>query len=345
MNPFAEAPHRRYNPLTDEWILVSPHRTRRPWQGQVEKAAEVERPAYDPACYLCPGNERSGGERNPDYDSTFVFANDFGALLPDTPPGEDTGHPLFKAQAERGVCRVICFSPQHNRGFANMPVSDISRVVDVWADQSTGLGQEFPWLTYVQIFENRTEMMGASSPHPHGQLWATERLSREIDKEDRAQRAYFEQTGRTMLADILAEERRRDERLVFGNEHWTVLVPYWAIWPFEVMVIAHRPVQWIAGLAPDERVALADVLSRLTIRYDNLFKTTFPYSMGFHQAPVNSGPQPHWHLHAHYYPPLLRSATVRKHMVGFEMLAGPQRDITPEQAAARLREQPEVRYS
>ncbi|MBN1311234.1 MAG: UDP-glucose--hexose-1-phosphate uridylyltransferase [Anaerolineae bacterium] len=340
-----KAPHRRLNPLTNEWLLVSPQRTERPWQGQIEKTVEEYRPAYDPGCYLCPGNARAGDNRNPDYEGPFVFDNDFPALLPGSESAEDRTHPLFQSQSERGICRVVCFSPRHDWTLAHMPVPDIRRVVDVWAEQTADLAEQFEWMRYVQVFENKGAMMGCSNPHPHGQIWATEHLPREIDKEDKAQRAFYEARGRTMVAEILGEERRRTERLVYENAHWTIIVPFWAVWPFEVMLIANRPVQMIEELDDTEREALADALSALTIRYDNLFQTSFPYSMGFHQAPVNTGEQPHWHLHAHFYPPLLRSATVKKHMVGYEMLATPQRDITAEAAAARLRERAGERYA
>jgi UDPglucose--hexose-1-phosphate uridylyltransferase len=346
MIDFTEHPHRRYNPLTDEWILVSPHRAKRPWQGQVEAAQLDSRPTHDPSCYLCAGNIRAGGKQNPDYTETFVFDNDFPALLPDTPSGEETlGHSLFRAQAERGICRVICFSPRHDWTLAHMPVKAIRRVVEVWAEQTTELAQDHSWITYVQVFENKGEIMGCSNPHPHGQIWSTERLPREIFKEDAAQRRYFEETSRTLLGDYLAEEHQRQERIVFSNAHWTALVPFWAIWPFEVMLVSHRPAQYLADLDEAEREALAEAISQTTVRYDNVFKTSFPYSMGFHQAPVNSGEHPHWHLHAHFYPPLLRSATVKKFMVGYEMLGTPQRDITAESAAARLREMPSLRFS
>ncbi len=338
-----ERPHRRLNPLTNEWILVSPHRAKRPWQGQVEDIAEDDHPTYDPACYLCPGNGRAGGNQNPDYVATFVFDNDFPALLPDTEPGEDQSHSLFQSQAERGICRVICFSPRHDWTLAHMPAPDIRRVVDVWAEQTTDLSQR-EWMRYVQVFENKGEMMGCSNPHPHGQIWATERLPREVAKEALTQLRYFTQHSCTLLADLLEEEHRRAERLVYTNDYWTILVPFWAIWPFEVMLISHRPVQWISDLDNDERDALAAAISAITIRYDNLFKTSFPYSMGVHQAPVNSGDQSHWHLHAHFYPPLLRSAIVKKHMVGYEMLGTPQRDITAESAAERLRQQSATRF-
>lgn len=344
MSELALRPHRRLNPLTNEWILVSPHRATRPWQGQVERLVEEQRPAHDASCYLCAGNTRAGGKHNPDYTNTFVFDNDFPALLPDTLPQSVAEHPLFKAQSERGVCRVICFSPRHDWTLAHMPVDAIETVVDVWAEQTLDLSK-YEWMRYVQIFENKGEMMGCSNPHPHGQIWATERLPREVFKEDISQKNYFATYGSTLLHDYLHEEKQRGERLIYENEHWAVLVPYWAIWPFESLVISKRPVQWIADLDGAERRALADVLSNLTIRYDNLFGVSFPYSMGFHQAPVNSGKQSHWHLHAHFYPPLLRSATIKKFMVGYEMLGTPQRDITPEWAAERLREQATVRFS
>ena len=339
-----EHPHRRLNPLTNEWILVSPQRAKRPWQGQVEDLPAEVRPTYDPKCYLCPGNSRVGGNQNPAYEDVFVFDNDFPALLPDTAPHTSQDHMLFAGQSERGICRVICFSPRHDLTLAMMSVPQIRRVVDVWASQTSQLS-EHDWLTYVQVFENRGAMMGASNPHPHGQLWATEHLPQEVSKEDVAQHAYFDAHGHTLLSEVLREEHRRDERVVYTNDHFSVLVPFWAIWPFEVLVIAHRPVQWIADLTDDERDGFADALSALTIRYDNLFRTSFPYSMGVHQAPVNLGAQPHWHLHAHFYPPLLRSATVRKFMVGYEMLGTPQRDITAEGAAQRLKELPGIRFS
>lgn len=341
-----ESPHRRLNPLTNEWMLVSPHRAKRPWLGQVEDIAVEQRPSYDPTCYLCPGNERVGGAKNPSYDGVFVFDNDFPALLSsfDDAKSIDNSNPLYQLQPERGFCRVICFSPRHDWTLAHMPFDRIRAVIDVWGEQTQDLAQ-YDWLTYVQVFENKGKMMGASNPHPHGQIWATERLPREVSKEDDAQRQYFEQNNQTLLSAVVDEEMRQQTRIVYENTHWLVVVPFWAIWPFEVLLIAKRPVQYIHDLTDAERDALAETLSATTIRYDNLFKTTFPYSMGFHQAPVNRGPQPHWHLHAHFYPPLLRSATVRKFMVGYEMLGTPQRDITPESAAQRLRDLPAERFA
>ncbi len=337
-------PHRRYNPLTGEWILVSPHRAKRPWQGETADVPPDNRPAYDPHCYLCPGNERAGGVRNPHYSGTFVFDNDFPALLPQTPTDEIAEHPLFRAQGERGICRVICFSPRHDLTLAQMDAGAILSVVETWVAQTLDLGAR-DFIGYVQIFENKGAMMGCSNPHPHGQIWATLRLPREVEKELHTQRAYFEAHGVTMLSDYLAEERRRAERIVYANAHWTALVPFWAIWPFETMLIPHRPAPDLPSLDDAERAALADALHHLTVRYDNLFRTSFPYSMGFHQQPTDGTPHPYWHLHAHFYPPLLRSATVKKHMVGYEMLGTPQRDITAEQAAARLRALPDVHYT
>lgn len=331
-----EHPHRRHNLLTGEWILVSPQRMKRPWQGQTEPPSPQTLPSYDPSCYLCPGNERAGGLTNPEYTHTFVFANDFAALLAVTPQGEIRGNRFFQAQAEVGICRVICFSPRHDLALARMDLADIRRVVDVWAAQVDELGQD-PQLGYVQIFENRGAMMGCSNPHPHGQVWASASLPLEPAKEDRAQAAYFEQHKTPLLVDYLAAELAAGTRVVVENNHWVVLVPYWAVWPFETLVLPRRHVLHLPDLSSLERDGLADVLKRLLSRYDNLFETSFPYSMGWHGQPTAGGTYPHWQLHAHFYPPLLRSATVKKFMVGYEMLGTPQRDSTAEQAAARLR--------
>ena len=340
----SDHPHRRYNPLTREWVLVSPHRTKRPWQGQVEQPAPDERPTYDPTCYLCPGNARAGGATNPRYERTFVFTNDFAALLPDTPAGElEHSSELIRARSERGTCRVVCFSPRHDLTLAEMRTEDIAAVVDVWAEQYEELGA-MPQIGHVQIFENRGAMMGASNPHPHGQIWATEHLPLTVEREQESQAGYLARHGRSLLADYLALELADGARVVCENEHFVALVPFWAVWPFETLVISRRHVGAIVDLDPAERTGLADILRRLTTRYDNLFQTSFPYSMGFHQRPTDGREHPEWHLHAHFYPPLLRSATVRKFMVGFELLAEPQRDITPEQAAERLRSLSEVHY-
>jgi len=339
--PFATFPHRRFNPLTGEWVLVSPQRTQRPWQGQVERPPQEERPAYDPACYLCPGNERAGGVRNPSYQHTFVFTNDFPALLPDEPPAAGVVQPLFQAAPETGTCRVICFTPRHDLSLPEMPVADIRRVVDLWADQVAELGQRYRW---VQVFENKGAVMGASNPHPHGQIWAQERLPDEPTKEDREQRAYLAGHGRPLLLDYAEQEIAREERIVVANDHWLVIVPFWAIWPFETLLLPRFPVQSLPDLTESERNSLTRILKRLLIRYDNLFEVSFPYSMGWHGLPNDASKNPHWQLHAHFYPPLLRSATVKKFMVGYEMLGEPQRDITPEVAAERLREVSEVHY-
>lgn len=334
------SPHRRYNPLTDEWVLVSPQRTRRPWAGHVERLPAVSRPRYDPNCYLCPGNLRAGGRRNPHYEGTFVFTNDFPALEPDTPAEDIALASLFRARGERGTCRVICFSPRHDLTLAEMPVPAIRQVVDTWAEQVRELGQQYRW---VQVFENKGEMMGASNPHPHGQIWASGELPTLPAKEDAAQRRYLAEHGRPLLLDYGEWERRLQERLVAWNDDWVAVVPFWAVWPFETMLLPRWPLRHLGELGPAEGDSLADILKCLLVRYDNLFEVPFPYSMGWHGAPLD-GAYPHWQLHAHFYPPLLRSAVVRKFMVGYEMLAEPQRDLTPEEAASRLRALPERHY-
>ena len=332
-----EHPHRRRNMLTGEWILVSPHRMQRPWQGQTESAPQPSLPRYEPSCYLCPGNDRAGGLTNPAYKHTFVFTNDFAALRTDTPYGEMHQGRFFQAQAETGVCRVICFSPRHDLTLARMRPPDIGRVVDLWAQQVEELSQN-PRIGYVQLFENRGAMMGSSNPHPHGQVWATRRLPTEPAKEAREQRAYFGKHNLPLLVDYLTAELEMRERVVVENEEWVAVVPYWAVWPFETLVMPRRHVLHLPDLSASERLSLADLLKRLLTRYDNLFQTSFPYSMGWHGQPTDGGDSSHWQLHAHFYPPLLRSATVKKFMVGYEMLATPQRDLTAEQAAQRLRE-------
>lgn len=332
-----EHPHRRFNPLQREWVLVSPHRTQRPWQGQVEKAAEESPPAYDPACYMCPGNQRAVGVRNPVYEATYVFDNDFPALLPDTPPGNLLDRDLLVARSESGICRVLCFSPRHDLTLARMTQPEIRRVVDLWAAQFLELS-EIPFINHVQIFENRGAAMGASNPHPHCQIWANASIPNLPAKEQSAQADYHSSHHACLLCDYLALERERGERIIFENQHFSALVPFWAVWPFETIVLPSRHIATLPELSADERDGLADVLKRLTTRYNNLFNVSFPYSMGFHQRPTDGLPHPEWHLHAHFFPPLLRSATVRKFMVGYEMLGSPQRDITPEAAAARLRE-------
>jgi UDPglucose--hexose-1-phosphate uridylyltransferase len=334
-------PHRRYNTLTGEWILVSPHRAERPWLGERETPQQDKRPPYDEKCYLCPRNERANGQRNPDYESTFVFTNDFAALLPEKDAFGETKDPLFKIEQVKGTCRVICFSPRHDLTLAEMATESIRKVIDVWAEQILELGKSYRW---VQIFENKGEIMGCSNPHPHGQVWAGSALPAEPSKEDKRQAEYFKVGGSVLLVDYLKKELESEKRIIVENEHWTVVVPYWAIWPFETMLLPKRHVIRLPDLSGAERDALADILKKHLTRYDNLFHVSFPYTMGWHGAPTDKADYSYWQLHAHYYPPLLRSATVKKFMVGYEMLSEPQRDITAEQAAERLRQSDDVHY-
>lgn len=334
-------PHRRFNPLTGQWVLVSPHRTQRPWQGHREGPAPGARPQHDPKCYLCPGNTRANGETNPHYRDTFVFVNDFAALMPDTPLAGGAADALLRVEPVRGTCRVICFSPRHDLTLPEMSLPEIRGVVEVWSAQTAELLEQYRW---VQVFENKGAIMGCSNPHPHGQIWASSSLPNEARLEDEAQRAYFESRGTPLLVDYARREFELDRRVVVANDHWLAVVPFWAVWPFEILLLPRRPVRRLPDLETAEKVALAEMLKRLLTRYDNLFETSFPYSMGWHGAPGGAEDFAHWQLHAHFYPPLLRSADVKKFMVGYEMLAEAQRDLTPEQAAQRLRDLPDRHY-
>lgn len=344
MNSTEHNPHRRYNPLTGEWILVSPHRALRPWQGAKETVSGEQRPAYDEKCYLCPSNERIGGENNPAYTGPYVFKNDFAALLM---PGETTPtvvdtDPLFCKEEAHGECRVICFSPRHDLSLPEMEVPAIRAVINLWADQAAELGKKYRW---VQIFENKGAAMGCSNPHPHGQIWASDFLPNEAAKEDIHQAAYLKKHGSKLLLDYTKSEIEKNERIVSINGDWVVVVPYWATWPFETLLLPRFAVQHLSDLTDCQRNNLADIMKRMLTRYDNLFETSFPYSMGWHGAPSLTKNVEHWQLHAHFYPPLLRSAAVKKFMVGYEMLANAQRDLTAEQAATQLSALSEIHYT
>jgi UDPglucose--hexose-1-phosphate uridylyltransferase len=336
-------PHKRFNPLLREWVLVSPQRTQRPWQGKVEKLPAAPSVTYDPNCYLCPGNKRAGGKQTPQYSGTYVFENDFPALLPETESQSCDDEGLLVAQTDQGICRVLCFSPRHDLTIPRMKVQELRGVVDAWAEQYSELAK-IPWVRHVQIFENRGELMGASNPHPHCQIWANATLPNLPAREDESLRAYRAEKHSCLLCDYLQLEVLRNERIVCQNDAFAVVVPFWAVWPFETLVLGKRHVASLDQLNSSERDLLGEILRRITIRYDNLFETAFPYSMGFHQQPTDGQPHEAWHFHAHYFPPLLRSATVRKFMVGYELLASPQRDLTPETAAVRLREMNETHY-
>ncbi len=331
------SPHRRYNPLTDEWVLVSPQRTQRPWRGEFELVQLEPVPEYDPQCFLCPGNLRANGLRNPRYEGVHVFENDYPSFSADSGEEAVASDDLFLAGSERGICKVVSFSPRHDLSFGQMESSQREAVVDAWAQEYARIGA-LPFITWVQIFENRGAMMGASDPHPHGQLWAQSSLPTQARKEQEMQQRYRERSSSCLLCTYVARELELGERLIYANDAFVTLVPFWAAWPFEALLIARRHARDLAELTAVERLALADAIGVLTQHYDALFSTPLPYSMGFHARPTDGEEHDEWHLHAHYYPPLLRSAQVRKFMVGYEMLAEPQRDLTPEEAAARLRE-------
>lgn len=330
-----EDAHSRFNPLTRQWVLVSPHRAERPWQGQLEPKEHETVAAFDPTCYMCPGNTRANGTKNANYAGCFVFDNDFPPVHSQT-EREIFEDGLLQARGESGVCRVVCFSPRHDLTLSGMELPAIRGVLDVWAEEYLRLGA-LANVAHVQIFENRGSMMGCSNPHPHCQIWATSSLPNEPAREQQSLAEYLQEKGRCLLCDCLAQEEKADARIVCRNDSFVAMVPFWAVWPFETLVMARRHMPSIDQLTGSEREDLADLLKKLTTRYDNLFDTAFPYSMGFHQSPTDGATHPEWHLHAHFYPPLLRSATVRKFMVGFEMLGSPQRDLTPEQSAHKLR--------
>ena len=338
----AEHSHRRRNPLTGQWVLVSPHRAKRPWQGQQEEVSADVLPAYDPHCYLCAGNTRVSGDVNPAYAGTYVFTNDHAALMQEVPVAPTSQDPLYQMHEARGTSRVICFSPDHGRTLPELDLPTITGVVDAWCEQTADLGAQHAW---VQVVENKGALMGCSQPHPHGQIWATDHLPNEARTEDDHQRAYFAAHGRPMLLDVAEKEIQKGERIVVLTRHWVALVPYWATWPFETLLLPRFAVQQMPQLTLEQREDLALAIKQLTSRYDNLFQCSFPYSMGWHGAPFDGRDTAPWQLHAHFYPPLLRSASVRKFMVGFEMLAEAQRDLTPEQAAQRLRGLSDEHYS
>lgn len=331
-NPL-EHSHRRRNPLTGQWVLVSPHRSKRPWQGLQEAPREETLKRHDETCYLCAGNTRVNGERNPDYRGTFVFTNDHAALLPQVPPAPAASDPLFQQHEASGTSRVLIFSPDHARSLPELGPDELLAVVNMWCDQTADLGRDHAW---VQLFENKGALMGCSQPHPHGQVWASGYLPNEAATEDRQQRDYWDEHGRPLLLD-LADREAHGERVVVQTTDWLAIVPFWATWPFETLLLPRFAVQRMPDLSPARRLDLALVVKELTTRYDNLFQASFPYSMGWHGAPYDGSDTRPWQLHAHFYPPLLRSASVRKFMVGYEMLAEAQRDLTPEQAAERLR--------
>jgi UDPglucose--hexose-1-phosphate uridylyltransferase len=328
--------HARRNILTGEWVLVSPHRLQRPWRGQVDQGEREQLPGYDPGCYLCPGNERANGNRNPEYTGAFSFDNDYAALSPQSDVhGRDSG--LFQAQPESGRCRVVCYTERHDLRLATMNDEQLDVAIGAMVTEFAGLDAS-PDIAYVQVFENRGEMMGCSNPHPHAQVWATSSVPNEPAKECRTQGRYFDEHGSVMLLDYIEAEVADGARVIVESEASVAVVPFWATWPFEALIVPRRTVNAPDALAAEELSDLGRALRAVLRAYESLFDASVPYSMGFHARPSDGLDHPEWQFHVHVYPPLLRSATVRKHMVGFEMLGQPQRDLTPEAAAERLRE-------
>lgn len=336
-------PHRRYNPLLDEWILVSPQRAGRPWQGQTEKRAEENRPVHDENCYLCPGNVRINGDKNPQYTGVYVFDNDFGSLMKDEVESSVESSGFFTIQPERGINRVICFSENHSLTLPEMEINNIEKVVEVWQKQYEELGS-LDYINHVQIFENKGQMMGCSNPHPHGQIWAQSSIPSIVSRTQENLKRYSEQNGTSLLEDYVKKECKAGERIILENEDFVALVPFWAVWPYETMIVSKRKIENLLHFSETEKLSLASVIKDLTTKYDNLFEISFPYSAGIHQSPTDGKPHPEWHFHMHFYPPLLRNAEVKKFMVGYEMLAEPQRDITPEQSADILKGLSVVHY-
>ncbi len=343
MQDFNDNPHRRYNILTGEWVLVSPHRTKRPWQGKNEQPAAFSKMSYDENCYLCPGNKRASGDTNPNYKKPFSFTNDFSALLEGIPETKFTDG-LLKAESESGICKVVCFSPNHGLTLPIMKVEEIISVIQLWQEEFISLGK-IKDINYVQIFENKGAVMGCSNPHPHGQIWAQRSIPEEIIKKTKQQKQYWKEHNKSLLTSYLEQELASKERILIEDEHFVALVPYWAVWPYETMIVPRRKVQTIAQLSEEEIRSFAKIIKILTIKYDNIFKTSFPYSAGIHQAPTDKLGYEEWHMHMSFYPPLLRSSTVKKFMVGYEMFANPQRDITAEQAASKIKSQSDVHYT
>ncbi len=335
-------PHRRYNILTGEWVLVSPHRTKRPWQGKIEKQPTDQRLAYNNNCYLCPGNTRAGGFENPNYENTFVFKNDFAALL-DNSPNESYNKGLLKAKGENGICKVICFSPNHSLTLPEMEIYNLEKIIETWINEYLELGKNKK-INHVQIFENKGSMMGCSNPHPHGQIWAQSSIPEVTTKKTEHQKKYFEKNNSSLLGDYIQQELEIKERLIEENNHFVSLVPFWAVWPYETMIVPKRKMSNISLMSQEEKKSFADILKATTIRMDNIFECSFPYSSGIHQCPTDGNDYPEWHWHMSFYPPLLRSTTIKKFMVGYEMFANPQRDISAEQAAEKMRTVSHIHY-